>query len=408
MTLSLSHTIAMEEDSWTPPLSGIMSRTASEAPSRTSWASCSSFNFEGFDDSRPVSIAGSLGSLRIKNTFLHLDPESSDSEDELDMRKSATAPPAPASDEPSTCQLPVSTSVSLPEGALKGTKSYNGNRTPKVTFDLTPTFFEGRSPEMGISSPKGDNITKSLPISHLSSSSPYAVKNTFVHLDKSLAADSDLDLPTRSVSEPAIVESCTSPVGSPLTARSKSSSFPGEFSPLTAAKASELVPRLAGPMHVPAGSISPLGLKLTSVSRVDSWPSPTSSRGSSTFMIKNAFFLADDDGEALAASESVSQPELITARSVPPRSSSTRDIVIDQIAPSSAQALPSVGAALHNTGNCKPCAWFWKPESCQWGVECGHCHLCPVGELRRRKKEKQAEAKALKAALKAGPPGILL
>jgi len=112
-----------------------------------------------------------------------------------------------------------------------------------------------------------------------------------------------------------------------------------------------------------------------------------------------------DDEEALALSKRVSPPELNTTHSVPPNSTSAQDI---QIAPSSAQALPSVGAALHSTGNCKPCAWFWKPESCQWGVECGHCHLCPVGELRRRKKGKQAQAKELKAALKAGPPGIFL
>merc|ERR1712216_1072879 len=62
------------------------------------------------------------------------------------------------------------------------------------------------------------------------------------------------------------------------------------------------------------------------------------------------------------------------------------------------RTLPSVGAALHASGECKPCAWFWKPESCQWGVECRHCHLCPMGELRRRKKERQAEAKELKRA----------
>ena len=28
-----------------------------------------------------------------------------------------------------------------------------------------------------------------------------------------------------------------------------------------------------------------------------------------------------------------------------------------------AQPLASVGSALHGTGNCKPCAWFWKPQA---------------------------------------------
>jgi hypothetical protein len=51
---------------------------------------------------------------------------------------------------------------------------------------------------------------------------------------------------------------------------------------------------------------------------------------------------------------------------------------------------PSHGSTLHSSGNCRPCAWFWKPKGCQNGRECGHCHLCPEGELRERKKNKNA------------------
>mmetsp|Transcript_136630 Transcript_136630/g.323695 ORF Transcript_136630/g.323695 Transcript_136630/m.323695 type:complete len:514 (-) Transcript_136630:14-1555(-) len=54
---------------------------------------------------------------------------------------------------------------------------------------------------------------------------------------------------------------------------------------------------------------------------------------------------------------------------------------------------PSVGSALHGTGECKPCAWFWKPKGCQNGAECRHCHLCPMGEIRQRKKAKDKHAK---------------
>lgn len=50
--------------------------------------------------------------------------------------------------------------------------------------------------------------------------------------------------------------------------------------------------------------------------------------------------------------------------------------------------LASVGAALHGTGECKPCAWFWKPGGCEHQAACGFCHACPEGEIRRRKKEK--------------------
>lgn len=51
---------------------------------------------------------------------------------------------------------------------------------------------------------------------------------------------------------------------------------------------------------------------------------------------------------------------------------------------------PSHGSILHGTGNCQPCAWFWKSNSCQNGKDCGFCHLCPEGELKSRKKNKQA------------------
>jgi len=50
---------------------------------------------------------------------------------------------------------------------------------------------------------------------------------------------------------------------------------------------------------------------------------------------------------------------------------------------------PSHGSALHGTGRCRPCAWFWKGQGCQNAFECGHCHLCPEGEIKARKKAKR-------------------
>jgi len=52
------------------------------------------------------------------------------------------------------------------------------------------------------------------------------------------------------------------------------------------------------------------------------------------------------------------------------------------------QSLPSVGSVEHTSGNCRPCAWFWKRQGCRNSAECRHCHLCPESELKRRKKEK--------------------
>merc|ERR1719330_1811116 len=52
--------------------------------------------------------------------------------------------------------------------------------------------------------------------------------------------------------------------------------------------------------------------------------------------------------------------------------------------------MPSTGSALHLLGKCRPCAWFWKPQGCQNGQACAHCHLCPEGELKERKRVKEA------------------
>ncbi|CAJ1422738.1 unnamed protein product [Effrenium voratum] len=50
--------------------------------------------------------------------------------------------------------------------------------------------------------------------------------------------------------------------------------------------------------------------------------------------------------------------------------------------------LASKGSALHGTGRCSPCAWFWKARGCNSGFDCTYCHMCPEGELKSRKKAK--------------------
>jgi len=67
------------------------------------------------------------------------------------------------------------------------------------------------------------------------------------------------------------------------------------------------------------------------------------------------------------------------------------------------QSLPSRGSALHGTGKCRPCAWFWKAQGCQNDLDCGYCHLCPEGELRSRKKSKVAAMRM--GALAPAKPG---
>lgn len=49
--------------------------------------------------------------------------------------------------------------------------------------------------------------------------------------------------------------------------------------------------------------------------------------------------------------------------------------------------LLSKGSAGHGSGECKPCAWFWKPQGCTNGAACLRCHACPAGEIKNRRKK---------------------
>ncbi|CAE7366826.1 GRINA [Symbiodinium sp. CCMP2592] len=53
----------------------------------------------------------------------------------------------------------------------------------------------------------------------------------------------------------------------------------------------------------------------------------------------------------------------------------------------------SLGSKDHGTGECKPCAWYWKPQGCRNGKDCAHCHMCDKDELKNRKKRKTAQKK---------------
>lgn len=56
--------------------------------------------------------------------------------------------------------------------------------------------------------------------------------------------------------------------------------------------------------------------------------------------------------------------------------------------------MPSHGSLMHATGRCKPCAWFFKPAGCANQSDCKHCHLCPEGEIKARKRTKHGQMKA--------------
>jgi len=70
--------------------------------------------------------------------------------------------------------------------------------------------------------------------------------------------------------------------------------------------------------------------------------------------------------------------------------------------------VPSVGSLQHGSGDCKPCAWFWKSQGCQNGRDCMHCHLCPKTEVKARKKLKTKIRKDMEANMVNlwPPPGL--
>lgn len=50
----------------------------------------------------------------------------------------------------------------------------------------------------------------------------------------------------------------------------------------------------------------------------------------------------------------------------------------------------SAGSATHASGDCKPCIWYWRPQGCERGDECLHCHFCPKGAVLVRKRSRRA------------------
>lgn len=94
----------------------------------------------------------------------------------------------------------------------------------------------------------------------------------------------------------------------------------------------------------------------------------------------------------MAQSSNSSVPDRSTAQSpMSSEGSSTHPPVI--VPAADRQPEYSAGSAFHATGQCKPCAWFWRPQGCLNSTECQHCHLCNRGELRKVKKANMQLAK---------------
>jgi len=66
----------------------------------------------------------------------------------------------------------------------------------------------------------------------------------------------------------------------------------------------------------------------------------------------------------------------------------------------------SVGSELHDSGNCRPCAWYWKSVGCTSGFACQFCHACGPGVFQLktaiRRAERVAELKAIERKYRGG------
>eukprot|EP00929_Paragymnodinium_shiwhaense_P061717 TRINITY_DN3084_c0_g1_i2.p1 TRINITY_DN3084_c0_g1~~TRINITY_DN3084_c0_g1_i2.p1 ORF type:complete len:384 (+),score=71.73 TRINITY_DN3084_c0_g1_i2:83-1234(+) len=95
-------------------------------------------------------------------------------------------------------------------------------------------------------------------------------------------------------------------------------------------------------------------------------------------------------------------PTLLMQAPAPPAPAMKQVLQLDQVLPVSAKPLlgssemPTVGSAVHGTGECRPCAFFWKPQGCGNGVNCSFCHLCDSGEKKRRAKDKKVALRMIR------------
>lgn len=232
----------------------------------------------------------------------------------------------------------------------------------------------------------------------------FSIKNTFIHLDKCCVGSDDAPaLPPKSISAPSILsqEQCTSDLS--VNQRLKHISDHAEG--MTEATHIACVWLESGGMASDEDVVQRHATQTTpceseSMNSVHSIP----------YVVKNTFIHIekpfDEESNGGMPKRSTSAPILVTSSP----SSGSRSIEADDLAlcdmteqgsiAPAITGMPSVGAALHDIGQCKPCAWFWKPSSCSRGEECGHCHLCPEGEIYRRRKSRRASIKAERARIR--------
>lgn len=110
-----------------------------------------------------------------------------------------------------------------------------------------------------------------------------------------------------------------------------------------------------------------------------------------------AFFL-EEERKALQALEASIQQQ---KPSISPLSESRPTLGFIDRAPERSR-----GSEGHGSGNCKPCAWYHHTDGCRHSVDCEFCHLCPNGEIKKRKKEKQKLIRNMKEVTPITTPDV--
>mmetsp|Transcript_45825 Transcript_45825/g.82650 ORF Transcript_45825/g.82650 Transcript_45825/m.82650 type:complete len:230 (-) Transcript_45825:73-762(-) len=131
-----------------------------------------------------------------------------------------------------------------------------------------------------------------------------------------------------------------------------------------------------------------------------SWTTPAfkfrSVKVKNTF-IEVAFMSGEEDEEEEDEEEEEKPPRVSPKRFVMPNSDNFRSglslqptsNIVHMASASGAERSPATDMELHAQGLCRPCAWFWRPQSCLHGDACDHCHLCSEQEIKDRKKAKK-------------------
>lgn len=279
-----------------------------------------------------------------------------------------------------------------------------------VWMNTTPTSFSGDSP-IWISLRKRLDTTD---VSWLLSRQ-IQVKNTFIHLDDDGCSDSDsesgnlamhksesapaqksIDPMWISLRTPAVykdengVSEATSEIDSAVpTSSTFKSVLPHQSSNL----ADESLQRGMGIPDMCVSLSRRVPVKNTFVHMEDDGCSDSES-------------VSNDAGATMRKSKSTPAPQCTTPnhcphflsddslRGFPPKPPGANipmklELSLSNLSADERARLPSVGAVLHSSGVCKPCAFFWKAEGCSNGVDCFHCHACSRGEFRRRKRAKR-------------------